>query len=122
MNRSVAVLSTLLAILAAAQTAEGGRIPTQTKRQAEVNLLRAIPNKAKTWRMPGLIDAGTRLLADNTEAVCHGRGARHVGNRYVRFVCVVRPHVHKGRQGLYVTYRVVPRNRFEISFLAFRNR
>ena len=70
--------------------------------------------------MPGLIDARTHLLADNTEAVCHGRGTRHAGNRYEHFVCVVRPHVHRGRQGLYVSYRVLSRGRFTMRLIAYR--
>ena len=123
MHRLLPLLSMPMAILAAAPpTAAARHTPTQTKTQAEVNVLRAIPRKSHRWRMPGLINAHTQLLTDNTEAVCHGLGGRRAGNRYARFVCVVRPHVHRGRQGLYVSYRVLSKNRFELRFLAYRRR
>ena len=123
MQRLLLLLSMPLAIIAAApSTAAARHMPTQTKTQAEVNVLHAIARKSHTWRMPGLVNARTHLLTDNTEAVCHGLGGRRAGNRYARFVCVVRPHVHRGRQGLYVSYRVLPKNRFELRFLAYRRR
>jgi hypothetical protein len=123
MHRLLPVLSMPVAILAAAPSMAAVRqTPTQTKPQAEVNVLRAIPRKSHTWRMPGLVNARTHLVTDNTQAVCHGRGGRRAGNRYARFVCVVRPHVHRGRQGLYVSYRALPKNRFELRFLAYRRR
>jgi hypothetical protein len=123
MHRLLPLLSMPVAILAAApQTAAARQTPTQTKTQAEVNVFRAIARKSHTWRMPGLVNARTHLITDNTETICHGLGGRRAGNRYARFVCVVRPHVHRGRQGLYVSYRVLPKNRFELRFLAYRRR
>jgi hypothetical protein len=123
MHRLLPLLSMSLAIVAAApSTAAARHTPTQTKTQAEVNVLRAIARKSHKWRMPGLVNAHTHLLTDNTEAVCHGLGGKRAGNRYARFVCVVRPHVHRGRQGLHVSYRVLPKNRFELRFLAYRRR
>ena len=123
MHRLLPLLSMPLVIIAGAQsTAAARHMPTQTKTQAEVNVLHAIARKSHTWRMPGLVNARTHLLTDNTEAVCHGLGGRRAGNSYARFVCVVRPHVHRGRQGLYVSYRALPKNRFELRFLAYRRR
>ena len=72
--------------------------------------------------MPGLIDPRTHLLRDNTEAVCRGRGKRRTGNRYSRFVCVVRPHIHTRRQGLYISYRARPKGGFRIRWLVYRRR
>jgi hypothetical protein len=121
MRRWLAALSISLGILATAPpTPAATRIPTQTKSQAEVNVLRVVPGKAKRWRIPGLLDARTHLLPDNTEAVCRGRGRRRAGNRYSRFVCVVRPHVHRSRQGLYLSYRVLWKGRFKLRFLTYR--
>jgi hypothetical protein len=104
-------------------TASAGRVAAaHTKRQAEVNVLRAAP---KTWtprRLPGIINPRTHLLADNTEAICRGRGTRRAGGRYSRFVCVVRPSRHTPRQGLYVSYRALPRGLFRLRWLTFRRR
>jgi hypothetical protein len=97
-------------------------VPTQTKKQAEVNVLRVVPGKAKKWQMPGLVDTRTHLLLDNTEAVCRGRGQRYGGRRYTRFVCVVRPHVHVRHQGAYLSYRALPEGRFTLRFLGYRRR
>jgi hypothetical protein len=82
--------------------------------------LRVVARKWPARRLRGLVNPRTHLLVDNTEAICHGRGKRRVGNQYARFVCVVRPHVHTSRQGLYVSYRALPRGRFSIRWLAYR--
>ena len=81
-----------------------------------------VPRKWKASEMPGLVDPKTHLLLDNTEAVCHGRGKRRAGNRYSRFVCVVRPHNHTRRQGLYVSYRARLNGGFRIRWLRYRRR
>ena len=91
-----------------------------TKRQAEVNVLRTVEHRWGARRLPGLVDPATHLLFDNTEAVCLGRGKWHARRRYGRFACVVRPHVHKRGQGLYLRYRVRPRGRFTIAWIKFR--
>ena len=122
MHRLLPLLLMPMALAAAPPTAAARHTPTQTKTQAEVNVLRALARNSHRWRMPGLVNARTHLLTDNTEAVCHGLGGRRAGNSYARFVCVVRPHVHRGRQGLYVSYRALPKNRFELRFLAYRRR
>jgi hypothetical protein len=44
---------------------------------------------------------------------------RHLGNRYSRFVCVVRPHAQRGREGLWLSYRALPRGRWSVRFLAY---
>jgi hypothetical protein len=87
-----------------------------------VNLLRAVAQHWQMWRRFGLVDPRTHLLTDNTEAVCHGRGSRHTGSRYARFVCVVRPHVHRGREGLWLKYRALTRGRFRVRVLAYPRR
>ena len=120
---TVFVLAALLSVLAAAPAETAGRRPaTQTKTQAEVNVLRVSAQKWKDWRRFGLVDARTHLLTNNTEAVCHGRGSRHSGKRYARFVCVVRPHTHRGHQGLWLRYRALSKGRCKIRILAYRRR
>jgi hypothetical protein len=99
--------------------AAGSRAIVQTKMRAEVNVLHAVAHQWKKWRKYGLVDPRTHLPTDNTEAVCHGRGKRHRGNRYHRFVCVVRPHMHHGRQGVWVSYRAFAKKHYRIRILAF---
>ena len=89
MCRWLALLSMLLGILAAAPPTEGAvRPPAHTKKQAEVNVLRLVAKSWKAWRRSGVVNPRTHLLADNTEAVCSGRG-RSWAQRYERFLCVV---------------------------------
>lgn len=120
-NRSLSLVAMALTLVAAAPpAAAAARPPAHTKKQAEVNVLRVI---ARTWRarrLPGLVDPRTHLLVENTEAVCHGRTRRRVGSRYPRFVCVVRPHIHTAREGLYLSYRALARGRFTIRWVAYR--
>jgi hypothetical protein len=123
MRRCLPILLAPLALLAAAPpTVAGAPPPAHTKAQAEVNVLRVVARKWKARRLPGLVDPRTHLLEDNTEAVCRGRGPRRIGRRYSRFLCVVRPHVHSPRQGLYVGYVALPRGRFTIRWIAYRRR
>ena len=120
MCRWLALLSMLLGILAAAPPTEGAvRPPAHTKKQAEVNVLRLVAKNWKAWRRSGVVNPRTHLLADNTEAVCSGRG-RSWAQRYERFLCVVRPHVHQGRQGLWLGYRALSKSRFRVTVVAFR--
>jgi hypothetical protein len=120
MRRWLALLSMLLAVLAAAPPTEGGvRHPAHTKKQAEVNVLSLVAKRWKTWRRSGVVNPRTHLLADNTEAVCSGRG-KSSDQRYERFLCVVRPHVHRGRQGLWLSYRALSKNRFRVTAVVFR--
>jgi hypothetical protein len=122
MRRRLALLPMLLAILVAAPPTEGGVSPPRhTKKQAEVNVLRVVAKRWKAWRRSGLVNQRTHLLADNTEAVCSGRGSRRA-TRYRRFLCVVRPHVHHGRQGLWLRYRAMPKGRCTVTVVAFRRR
>src|ERR1041385_6845010 len=89
---TVLLLVALSSVVVAAPSGTGARPPAaQTKTQAEVNVLRTVARRWKKWRRFGLFDARTHLLTNNTEGVCHGRGKRRPGNRYLRFVCVVRP-------------------------------
>jgi len=119
MRRQLLLLLTALALATSSATAIATRVPAHTKKQAEVNVLRVVASRWKPRQLPGLVNRRTHLLRDNTEAVCDGRGRRPAPNRYPRFVCVVRPHVHTARQGLYVSYRALPRNRFKIRWLAY---
>ncbi len=121
MCRPLSLVLALLALAAAASSATAALpTPAHTKRQAEVNVLRVVAHKWRARRMPGLVNPRTHLLANSTEAVCRGQGKRRAGARYTRFVCVVRPHVHSARQGLYVSYRALPKGRFTIGWLVFR--
>jgi hypothetical protein len=72
--------------------------------------------------MPGIIDPRTKLVANNTQILCFGRGKRQAGNRYLRFMCVVRPVRHAVHQGLYIRYYARPAGRFEAHWLAYLRR
>jgi hypothetical protein len=107
--------------LVGASVAAGASSPAaQTKKQAEVNVLRAVPREWSAKQLPGLVTPRTHLLVDNTEALCHGRGHARAGHRFTHFVCVVRPHVHTRRQGLHVAYRALRAGRFRIRWLFYR--
>jgi len=120
---TVLLLVTLSSVVVGAPSGTAGRPPAgHTKTQAEVNVLRAVARRWKAWRRLGLFDPRTHLLTNNTEGVCHGRGKPRPGNRYLRFVCVVRPHAHHGREGLWLRYRALAGGRSRISFLAYHRR
>lgn len=117
----VLVVSALAAVpaRAAVQAAPAG---WQTRAQAQVHLLAIVARSWQWARMPGLVDARSGMLVDNTQAICRGRGRRRLGARFSRFVCVVRPYHHDARQGLYVTYRALPEGRAIVHWLAYRRR
>jgi hypothetical protein len=122
MRRRLALLSMLLATLVVAPPTQGGMSPpAHAKKQAEVNVLRVVAKRWKAWRHTGLVNPHTHLLADNTEVVCSGRG-RHRRKRFQRFLCVVRPHVHHGGQGLWLRYRAQVKGRCKVTVVAFRRR
>ena len=116
------VATAVLALGLLTSTATAALVATQTKKQAEVNVLRALPGLWKPSRLHGLVNPRTHLLADGTEAICHGKGHRHAGARFTRFVCVVRPAAHKPRQGLYLGYRARAQGRFVVRWLTYRRR
>jgi hypothetical protein len=117
---TVFLLVALSSIVVAAPSGTAGRPPVaQTKTQAEVNVLRVGARRWKAWRRFGLVNARTHLLNDNTEGVCHGRGRPRPGHRYLRFVCVVRPHDPHGREGLWLRYRALAKGRCRVDFLAY---
>jgi hypothetical protein len=121
MPRSMGRLLALALVLLAASPAAAGRVrPAQTKSTAEVNVLRTVARKWNAWGKYGFVDPKTHLLTDNTQAVCRGRGKARPGKRYARFVCVVRPHVHRGRQGLWLRYRALRQGRCRVSVIAYR--
>jgi hypothetical protein len=120
MRRRLAFLSMLLTVLVVALPAHGGvSPPTHTKRQAEVSVLRVVAKRWKALRGSGLVNRHTHLLADNTEAVCSGRGKPR-RKHFQRFLCVVRPHIHHGRQGLWLRYRALAKARCRVTVVAFR--
>jgi hypothetical protein len=117
----------MVALVTAAVTAPSGaagkvRPAFQTKKQAEVNVLRAVARGWKKWHRYGLVDARTHLITNNTEAVCRGQGKRGTHERYHRYLCVVRPHVHRGREGLWLKYRALSRGRCKVRVVAYRRR
>jgi hypothetical protein len=79
----------------------------QSKRQAELNLLRA--PKALGRIDKRLLDPRTHWFRNNTRAVCSGRGARR-GLEWPRFVCTV----SVGKTSVAVLYLAQRRNGFEI--------
>jgi hypothetical protein len=126
MKKRLSLVPTLFAIVliatAAQASAAAHRVPVQTKRQAEVHVLRIAARSWKASRMPGLVNPHTHMLANNSQAVCHGQGRRRSGGLYARFVCVVRPLHHWPRQGLYLSYRALTHGRSEVHWLAYRMR
>jgi hypothetical protein len=116
------LLGLLSLTLVASTSAAAVRTAAHTKQQAEVNVLRAVPRTWKARRLRGLINPRTHLLANDTEAICRGRGESRDDGRYTRFRCVVRPHVHTRRQGLYLGYRALTRTRFKLRWLAYYRR
>jgi hypothetical protein len=115
------VLTVLLAVVASSSAAAvQARVPAQTKKQAELNVLRALP-RAWRKRLPDLVDRRTHLTANNTQAICRGRGKRYTGRRYARFVCVIRPAIHRPHKGLYVSYRALRHGRFRMHWLAYKH-
>jgi hypothetical protein len=117
---TVLLFVVLSSVVVAAPPSTAGRPPGgHTKTQAEVNVLRAVALRWKSWRRFGLFDRRTHLLTNNTEGICHGRGRPRRGKRYLRFVCVVRPHTHHGREGLWLVYRALSGGRFRVRFLAY---
>jgi hypothetical protein len=122
MNGRSVLLATLVLVLAVPAAADTARVQGHTKRQAEVNVLRTVSRKWRKRPLPGIVDPRTHLLLDNTEAVCRGVGGGRQRRRYARFTCVVRPHHHRKRQGLYVSYRTRSDGAFTISWIVFRRR
>jgi hypothetical protein len=127
MGPRVLLILTLLVVAltaAAAQASADAKPPRmQTKTQAEVHLLRIAARSWKASRMPGLVNPHTHMLADNSQALCQGKGKRRSGvGLYSRFVCVVRPLHHRLHQGLYVSYRVLANGRSEVHWIAYRMR
>jgi hypothetical protein len=119
----LSLLLTLFAvalIAAPAQVSAAPSAPAQTKTQAEVHVLRITARSWKASRMPGLVNPRTHMLANNSQAVCHGQGRPRSSGRYTRFLCVVRPLHHRPRQGLYLSYRALANGRSVVHWLTFR--
>ena len=121
MVRVIPLILTSFALLAATSPANASARPRPvSKATAEVNVLRVLSRSWSARRLAGLVDPRSRLLADNTEAVCRARGKRRAGNRYTRFLCVVRSPAQHGRQGLYLRYRALSHGWFRLHWVAFR--
>jgi hypothetical protein len=121
-GRLLLAMATMALVASFVPQGDAAPPPAHSKKQAEVNVLRVIARKWKAKPLPEIRDQRTHLLLDNTEAVCKGRGKPRAPRRYSRFVCVVRPHIHTRRQGLFVRYRSLPKGRFTIRWLAYRRR
>ena len=99
----VAVALVVVALVATApSSASSSSVPRQTKRQAEVGLLRAARELGKL--SPRFIDPRTRLVRSNTRAVCTGMGAP-VHGTFHRLHCVVTYRTSR----LIVSYTVLGR-------------
>jgi hypothetical protein len=108
---------------AAAAVPHKGHAPrTQTKIQAEIHVLSIVTRSWPRQRLHGLVNPRTHALATNTQAVCSGRGYRKGAKRFSRFSCVIRPRLHRRREGLYVTYRVLPTGGARVHWVAYRRR
>jgi hypothetical protein len=90
----------------------------RTHGQAEQDVLAALSRGWGRRRIRVLYNSRTRLLRDNTQAVCHRTRSR--GGRR-RFLCIVRPARHRRGQGLYVSYRSLAGGRFTIRWLFYRS-
>lgn len=119
-GRRVALAALALVLGVPPAVGAAARLPGHTKREAEVNVLRTVAHRWGRRNLPGIVDPHTHLLLDNTEAVCHARGKRRSPKHFARFDCVVRPHVHRRRQGLYVRYRARAHDGFTVRWLRFR--
>lgn len=93
---------------------------TQTKRHAELDVLRLTPRAWKRSRLRDLVDRRSGLLRNNVRAICSGRGPASAGGRYGRFLCVVRPWPAHGRQELSIRYRVLAGGGFGAHWLRIR--
>src|SRR6266511_2293734 len=97
--------------VASAAPAEWRRLPTQTKAEAERNVLRALPQRLNHTSRRWFLDGVTGLLKNNVQVICSGRGTRFSHGEYRRFRCLVRAYPKPKRRGLIVTYRAsAPRN------------
>jgi hypothetical protein len=114
------VLTVLATIVANPSAAATARVSAHTKKQAEINVLRALP-RAWPKRLPDLVDPRTHLVVNNTQAICRGRGKRYTGRHYARFVCVIRPAIHRPHKGLYISYRALRHGRFRMHWLAYKH-
>lgn len=76
----------LIAAVSVTSAVAATGVGRQTKRQAEIRLLRSAHAIGKL--SPTFVDPRTRLLRSNTRAVCNGVG-RPVNAAYHRFHCVV---------------------------------
>ena len=111
---AVAILVAALAFAGLAQAATP-KVQRHSKQQAESNLLVASKQLAR-WGV-GLVDPKTRLLRDNTIAVCEGRG-QPVRGRYPSFDCAL----HTGTVVVSVRYVAKRNGAFTIRKLRVQRR
>lgn len=92
MPRSTALAAALFSAVLSLTLAPAAAARPTTKRQAELNVLRATHLLAR-WHVPA-IDARTQTLRSNTVVRCVGRGqysaTRSEPRRYRKFVCSLR--------------------------------
>ena len=111
---AVAILVAALAFAGLAQAATP-KVQRHSKKQAESNLLVASKQLAR-WGV-GLVDPKTKLLRDNTIAVCEGRG-KPVRRRYPSFDCAL----HTGTVVVSVRYVAQRNGAFTIRKLRVQRR
>jgi hypothetical protein len=122
MRNCLTVLVMPLSFIGLADPAAARTVPAQTRAHAQIHLLRVVARNWSAKRMPGLINPRTHALADNTQAVCRGRGAAVRPAMFTRFTCVVRPLHRVGLEGLYISYRAVAGGGCECHWILNRKR
>ena len=117
-RRNVSIVVVVMALVASAHgaTLSGSGA---SRGQAERNVLRFLGKGWRGHQLPRLFDPRTRLLRDNTQAICRRSGGRHSAGR---FLCVVRPARHRRHEGLYASYRSLQDGRFTVRWLFYRPR
>jgi hypothetical protein len=88
---AIAAVFTFLGALAAAPASAS----LYTKREAEVNILKAV-RVLNRWRI-GVVNPATMTLRSNTSVACRGLGRVATGRRYARFVCTIKYRTRRVR-------------------------
>ena len=117
MTRRLVIVAT--AFLCAATAAPSAGAVARTKRQAERDVIKAVPRYAQRKAIAPLIDSNTGLLKDNVFVACKGRGKHYRGGRRASFVCSIRP-TPRQRVVARLAYRGV-RNGYKIHWLRLRH-
>jgi hypothetical protein len=119
---AIALTSFIVAAGAARSAAALQTAPGQSRAQAEVHLLRIVARNWGASGVAGLVDPRTHMLANNTQAICLGRGKRLPRARYTRFTCVVRASGRAPVRELRISFRALAGGRCECHRIAPRRR